>query len=44
MRGGYLINLDDWSEEVSEAIASQDGIALKDEHMGLIDYCRDYYG
>jgi TusE/DsrC/DsvC family sulfur relay protein len=40
---GYLLNLDDWSEEVSEAIANHEGVELKDEHMGLIDYCRDYY-
>jgi len=40
---GFLINLDDWSEAVSEAIANQEGIELKDEHIGLIDYFRGYY-
>lgn len=40
---GYLISRDDWSEEVCDAIASQAGIELKDEHIGLIDYFRDYY-
>ena len=40
---GFLVDRDDWSEDVSEAIANRDGIELKDEHMGLIDYFRDYY-
>ena len=40
---GFLVNLDDWSEAVSETMAKQEGIELKDEHMGLIDYFRDYY-
>ncbi len=40
---GFLVDRADWSEEVSEAIANRDGIELKDEHVGLIDYFRDYY-
>ena len=40
---GYLVNLDDWSEEFVERIAEQDGIELYDDHWGLILYFRDYY-
>lgn len=40
---GYLINLDDWSEELAEIIAERDGIKLFDDHWGLIMYFREYY-
>lgn len=44
---GYLINPQDWNEEVAEAMAfqqtQQDHVKLTDEHWGLITYVRDYF-
>ncbi len=40
---GYLINLDDWSEEFVHALARQEELALTDEHWQIIRYLRGYY-
>jgi tRNA 2-thiouridine synthesizing protein E len=44
---GYLINREDWSEEVAEEMAMQqaeaDHVKLTETHWGLIHYFRDYY-
>lgn len=44
---GYLLNLDDWNEEVSEALIKQheaDGHKpVSETARGLIDYFREYY-
>lgn len=44
---GYLINPDDWDEDVAEAMALEqcecDHVTLTDDHWGLIQYFRDYY-
>lgn len=40
---GYLTNLDDWSKELAEHIASHEQITLTDRHWDIIDYLRDEY-
>lgn len=44
---GYLLNRDDWSEEVAEQMAAiqaqEDGVKLTETHWGLIQYFREYY-
>lgn len=44
---GYLLNLDDWNEEVCEALIKQheaDGHKpVSETARGLIDYFREYY-
>ena len=40
---GYLLNLDDWSEEFSSELAKRDGIELYVDHWELIWYFRDYF-
>jgi tRNA 2-thiouridine synthesizing protein E len=40
---GYLKNIDDWSEEMAEAIAEQEQISLTDEHWLVIRFVRDFY-
>lgn len=40
---GYLLDLEDWSEEFAEKAAARDGVRLFDDHWGLILYFRDYY-
>lgn len=40
---GYLQNLDDWTPELSEYMAQQDGLTLTDQHWEVINFLRDYY-
>jgi tRNA 2-thiouridine synthesizing protein E len=40
---GYLINPNDWSPEVTEALAEADGVSLTDEHWLLIDFLHRFY-
>jgi tRNA 2-thiouridine synthesizing protein E len=41
---GYLVNMDEWNEEVASAMASADGIAeLTDKHWDVINFLRDEY-
>ncbi len=41
---GYLVNMDDWDEEVATTIANQEGIeALTQRHWDIINYLRDEY-
>ena len=40
---GYLLDLDDWSEDFARALARHDGIELYVDHWELIWYFRDYY-
>lgn len=40
---GYLVNLEDWNEDVGKAMAEHEGITLTDKHWDLINYLRDEY-
>jgi len=40
---GYLVNLENWSEDVAETIARLDGYELKVDHWELILYVREYF-
>ena len=40
---GYLVNVEDWSEDVAKAMAEIEGISLTDKHWDLINYLRDEY-
>lgn len=44
---GYLINRDDWNEDVAQVLAlqqaEQDRVTLTEDHWGLMEYFRDYY-
>jgi len=40
---GYLVDLNDWNEEVCKAIAEVENIELTDQHMDVIAYLRDEY-
>jgi tRNA 2-thiouridine synthesizing protein E len=42
-KNGYLVNVEDWNEDVCKVLAEQDGIALGPEHWDLINYLRDEY-
>lgn len=37
---GYLVEINDWSEAVAEAMAKEDGIELTDKHWDVIKHLR----
>ena len=40
---GFLKDISDWSREVAEGMAAQDGIELEQAHWEVINFLRDYY-
>ncbi len=40
---GYLLDLEDWSPAVSEALAARDGVTLEEDHWVLIDFLHRFY-
>jgi tRNA 2-thiouridine synthesizing protein E len=40
---GFLLHRKEWSEEIAEALAAQDGIELTEDHWKIINFLRDYY-
>jgi tRNA 2-thiouridine synthesizing protein E len=40
---GFLVNMDDWNENVASVIAGSEGITLTQEHWDVINYLRDEY-
>lgn len=42
-KDGFLVNLEDWSDAVALALASQEGITLHDTHFEIIHALRDFY-
>jgi tRNA 2-thiouridine synthesizing protein E len=40
---GYLVNHQDWDDDVARRLAEIEGIALTDKHWDVIRYLRDQY-
>lgn len=40
---GFLVELDDWSEDLAHSLATQENIKLTDEHIDVLNYLRKYY-
>ncbi len=40
---GYLVDFNDWSEDLAKHMAAAEGIELTDRHWDLINYLRDQY-
>lgn len=40
---GYLMGLDEWSEDIARDIARQEQIELSEQHWEIILFLRDYY-
>lgn len=40
---GYLLHLDDWSEDFVRALAAREGLVLTDAHWELIRFLRQHY-
>ncbi len=38
---GYLIEFNDWDEEIAEIIAAEEGVVLEDDHWAIIRYLRE---
>jgi TusE/DsrC/DsvC family sulfur relay protein len=40
---GYLVDPEDWGEEIAETLARQERIVLSDAHWAVIRFMRKYY-
>ena len=40
---GYLVNLDDWSEDVANKLAEAEDIKMAEEHWTVVNFLREYY-
>tara|TARA_B100000586_G_C20025289_1_gene390864 strand:+ start:55 stop:393 length:339 start_codon:yes stop_codon:yes gene_type:complete len=40
---GFLVNVDDWNEEIAKIIAAQEEIELTDKHWDVVKYLRDEF-
>ena len=40
---GYLLDLDDWSEDFARALAGEEGLELTPRHWELIRFLREHY-
>lgn len=40
---GYLVNLDDWSEDVANKLAEAEEIKMAEEHWSVVNFLREYY-
>ncbi len=40
---GFLVDLNDWSESVAEALADAEGITLQAEHWEILRVLREFY-
>ena len=40
---GYLVNLEDWSEELAVELAKEDKLELGENHWKVIHYMRDQF-
>ncbi|HHJ36504.1 MAG TPA: TusE/DsrC/DsvC family sulfur relay protein [Gammaproteobacteria bacterium] len=40
---GYLVEVNDWDEDVAQAIADADGFELTEKHWDVIRYLRDQH-
>jgi len=40
---GYITNLNDWSKDLAEVIASSEDIQMDEERWAVVNFLRDYY-
>jgi TusE/DsrC/DsvC family sulfur relay protein len=41
---GFLVNIDDWNEDVAHALAEKEGLGpLTSERLDIVRFMRDYY-
>lgn len=42
-KDGFLINKEDWTKEIAEKIAAEEGITLTEQHWEIISFVQEYY-
>lgn len=42
-KDGFLLHLDDWSEEIAVQLAQQEGIELTAQHWEILNALREFY-
>ncbi|TDF41685.1 TusE/DsrC/DsvC family sulfur relay protein [Alteromonadaceae bacterium M269] len=42
-KAGYLLDVEDWDNELALILASGEGIELSDEHWEVVTFVRDFY-
>ncbi len=40
---GFLVNAEDWNEDIAKQIAAEEGLALSERHWDVINYLRDEF-
>jgi TusE/DsrC/DsvC family sulfur relay protein len=40
---GYLLNLNDWNEEVADVLAKGENVNMTDQHWEVVNFLREYY-
>jgi len=40
---GYLINPNDWSPELAQTLATEEGLALTNDHWLILTFVREYF-
>ncbi|MBE9563187.1 MAG: TusE/DsrC/DsvC family sulfur relay protein [Proteobacteria bacterium] len=40
---GYLVNLNEWTEDAAKILSAQDELELTDSHWEVINFLREYY-
>lgn len=38
---GFLVNLEDWNEDIGKVLAEEEGIEMTQEHWDVVKYLRD---
>ncbi|MFA7429253.1 MAG: TusE/DsrC/DsvC family sulfur relay protein [Rhodospirillaceae bacterium] len=40
---GYIINLDEWNEDLAGLLAESEGVNMTPEHWEVVNFLREYY-
>jgi len=40
---GYILNLADWTEEIANVLAKEEGIEMSENHWEVVNFLREYY-
>lgn len=40
---GYIVNIEDWSEDFTLALAESENLSLTDEHWDVVRFLREYF-
>jgi tRNA 2-thiouridine synthesizing protein E len=40
---GYIVNLADWTEDVANTLAKDEGIDMSENHWEVVNFLREYY-